>query len=200
VLLDQLVPAAEADGARHEHRVIEAPIDRVWDAAIHADFIDAVRTNPVVRLLFLVRSWFETLVNGIRRRAYEPPPEPPALRLADLPDRGDWVRLGEDAPHELVFGVVGRFWAGETVWEEIDAARFASFDEPGFAKIGCNLSLREYGPDRTLLSYEARTVATDSAARRSFRRYWVVVAPFVGVIMRSTLRVIDREVGRQPGG
>ena len=40
------------------------------------------------------------------------------MRLADMPTHGDWVRvlLGEDPLHEIAFGVVGRFWAGETVW------------------------------------------------------------------------------------
>lgn len=30
------------------------------------------------------------------------------------------------------------------------------------------------------------------ASRRAFRRYWRAVSPFVGVVMRSTLRVIER--------
>ena len=34
----------------------------------------------------------------------------------------------------------GRFWGGETVWEEIDAAEFADFDRPGYGKIACRRS------------------------------------------------------------
>ena len=123
-------------------------------------------------------------------------PEPAALRLVDLPDRGDWVRLGDDPPKEFAFGVIGRFWAGQTVWEQIDAAEFRSFSTPGYAKIAANFSLRAYGDHRTLLSYEARTQATDDAARRGFLRYWTVVSPGVGMVMRATLAVVDDHVRR----
>jgi hypothetical protein len=76
-----------------------------------------------------------------------PPPQPEheRLRLSDMPTHGDWVLLGETPPHEIGSGVVGRFWAGETVWEQIDAADFVTFDRSGFAKIACNFSLRPYG-------------------------------------------------------
>jgi hypothetical protein len=55
------------------------------------------------------------------------------------------------------------------------------------------ISLRSYGRQRTLLSYEARTQATDEAARRAFLRYWSLVSPGVGVVMRSALAVIAQE-------
>lgn len=48
------------------------------------------------------------------------------MRLADMPTHGDWVLLGEDPPHEIAFGAIGRFWAGETVWAQIDATRLRS--------------------------------------------------------------------------
>ncbi len=115
-----------------------------------------------------------------------------------MPEHDDWVRLSEDAPDEFAFGVIGRFWGGETTWKEIDASAFASFDSPGCAKIACNLSLRPYGERRTLLSYEARTLATDESARRAFLRYWRLVSPGVRVVMRSALALIAREV-RRPG-
>ncbi len=103
------------------------------------------------------------------------------------------VLLGEDPPHEIALGVIGRFWAGETVWVQIDAADFETFAEPGFGKIACNFSLRAYGADRTLVTYECRTQATDETARRGFMRYWRPLAPFIGLVMRSQLRVIETE-------
>ena len=115
------------------------------------------------------------------------------MRLADMPTHGDWVLLGEDPPHEIAFGVVGRFWAGETVWAQIDAADFEAFAELGFGKIARNFSLRSYGGDRTLVTYECRTLATDDTARRGFMRYWRRLAPFIGLVMRSQLRVIETE-------
>jgi hypothetical protein len=97
------------------------------------------------------------------------------------------------APREIVFGAIGRFWAGETAWLDIDADDFAAFDEPGFARIACNFSLRTYGRAATLVTYEVRTQATDEAARRAFLRYWKPLSPFIGVVMRSQLAVIGRE-------
>jgi hypothetical protein len=115
------------------------------------------------------------------------------MRLADMPTHGDWVLLGEDPPHEIAFGVLGRFWAGETIRGQIDAADFETFAEPGFGKIACNVSLNPDGTDRTLVTYECRTLATDETARRCFKRYWRPLAAFIGLVMRSQLRVIEAE-------
>jgi hypothetical protein len=197
MLLDDLMP--DFDATRIEHRVISAPRERVYSAAVEADFLDAVRSSRVVRGLFAARAGAERLAQAARRSPAPAPPEPESLRLSDLPERGDWVRLGEDPPREFAFGVVGRFWGGETSWEQIDSTRFTTFDRPGYARIACNLSLRDYGDTRTLLSYEARTRATDETARRAFLRYWGLVSPGVGIVMRSTLAVIDRAVARAPG-
>ena len=191
MLLDELVPTWDA--TRVEHRVVDAPRPVVFAAAREVDFLDVPREVPAVRGLFAVRAAGERAVATVRRPAPAPPSDPSTMRLSDLGAHGEWVGLGERADTEIAFGAVGRFWAGETTWRAIDASAFAGFDEPGCARIGCNLSFREYG-HRTLVSYEARTVATDAEARRAFRRYWWVVGPFVGVVMRGTLRLLDRVV------
>lgn len=192
-ILDDLMPAWDA--RRREQREIGAPQAAVMRAAIDADFLDAVRRSVAVKALFGLRSAAERLVAAIRRQPFTEPPPPASLRLADLPERGEWVRLGT-RPDEFTFGVVGRFWAGETRWEKIDTADFVVFSQPGFAKIACHLRVTAIGSDRTLLSYEARTRATDPRSRRTFLRYWRVVSPFVGVVMRSTLAVIARDIAK----
>jgi hypothetical protein len=193
MLIDQLMPACDA--VRSEHRIVPGDIATVYDAARRADFIRAWRESAVVRLLFGVRGLGERLISLILGREHHEPPPPDSLRLADLPTHGAWVLLGENPPHEIAFGVVGRFWAGETVWEELDAADFRRLAEPGLGKIACSFSLRPYGAGRTLVTYECRTLATDEQARRGFMRYWRPLAPFVGLVMRSQLRVIENEVG-----
>jgi hypothetical protein len=190
VLLDNLMP--EFDATRIEHRVIDGRLADVYEAAIDADFVDAVRRSRIVRGMFLVRAAVERVAATARRSRVLNPAEA-TLRLAEMPEHGAWVRLGQDPPNEFAFGVIGRFWAGETTFEQIDASAFTSFDSPGYAKIAANLSLRSYGDQRTLLSYEARTQATDEAARRAFLRYWTVVSPGVGAVMRSLLAVIAQE-------
>lgn len=195
-LLDRSLPTWDA--TRVECRVVVAPIERVYAAALNADMLDAVRRHRVVRVLFAIRRASERVIAALRRRPWVEPPPPPSLRVRDLPARGEWVLLGSTPPREVAFGVIGRFWSGETQWETIDRSEFAAFARPGFAKIGCSLLLRDLGDGGILLSYEARTRATDAASRRAFRRYWRVTSPFIGIVMRSLLALIERDatVGR----
>ena len=193
MLLDQQVP--EWDARRVERRIVHAPADVVLRSAMTVDFLDAVRRSAVVTFLFAMRSTAERLVAAVRRRPFAGPPTPTSLRLIDLPATGEWVRLGE-TPSEVTFGVVGRFWGGDTRWSTIDATDFAGFSQPGFARIGCNIAVRKLDDERSLLTYEARTKATDDASRRAFLRYWRIVSPFVGVVMRSTLSVIAQRAAR----
>jgi hypothetical protein len=102
------------------------------------------------------------------------------------------VVLGKDWPNEVAFGAIGRFWNGETRWIGTDAGEFAAFDSPGFAKIGCSIYLRALTGGRTLVTYEARTRATDKHSRRAFLRYWRVVAPFVGIVMTALVKTIEQ--------
>lgn len=192
--LDDLVPTWDA--ARIEHRVVDAPRHAAFEAARALDFLDVPREIPAVRSLFAVRAAGERTVAAVRRRSPETSEDPATMRLGDLGPEGEWVGLGETPDQEITFGAIGRFWAGETVWRSITADDFATFAEPGCARIGCNLSFREYGP-RTLVSYEARTSATDDVARTAFLRYWRVVGPFVGVVMRGTLRLLDRTLAAE---
>jgi hypothetical protein len=111
MLLDSLMP--EYDATRIEHRVIDGQPADVYEAAVHADFLDAVRRSPIVRGLFALRAAAERGAATIRRSQIATPPELANLRLAELPEHGDWVRLGADPPNEFAFGVIGRFWSGK---------------------------------------------------------------------------------------
>jgi hypothetical protein len=193
MLLDTLMPAFDA--TRVEHRVIAGAPQDVYEAAVHADLVDAMRRSRVVRGLFAIRRAAERVAATVGGSQLPSAPEP-VLRLAEMTEHGDWVKLGADPPIEFVFGAIGRFWGGETKWQQIESSRFASFRQPGYAKIAANLSVRPYGQERTLLSYEARTQATDDAARRAFLRYWAVASPGAGVVMRSALAVIAHETDR----
>jgi hypothetical protein len=194
MLLDTVMPTYDA--TRIERIVVAMPPDALFDAAMHADFLDAGRRSPVVRAAFSVREIFEKVVCFLRSRPQPVAAEPEHLRLTDMENRGEWVILAREPGREVVFGALGRFWSGETAWETIDAETFGTFDRPGYAKIACHLAITPHADGRSVVSYEARTVATDDASRRSFRRYWRVVSPFVGYIMRSMLRVIEHDAER----
>jgi hypothetical protein len=193
-ILDRQMPFWDA--TRIERRVIDAPLEVVYHAALRANFLDAVRDSVPVRTLFALRAAAERMMVALRLARPVVQPKAAALRIMDMPLRGQWVILGCDTPNEITFGAIGRFWAGETRWLEIDATEFATFLRPGFARIGCNFQLRALGGARTLITYEARSKATDAAARRDLLRYWRFVSPFVGVVMRSMLATIDRATTR----
>jgi hypothetical protein len=108
--------------------------------------------------------------------------------------RGGFVVLAE-RPDELVLGVVGRFWTSTGGVERIDAADFAAFEAPGFAKAVMNFHVRPVDGG-TVLTTETRIKGTDDEARRRFRRYWRVVMPGSAVIRRAWLRAIRRRAER----
>jgi hypothetical protein len=195
MLLDELMP--RYDAVRSEHRVMPGDVERAFAAVRETDFLATVSESPVVRLLFGVRALGERAVGVVTDRPAPGPAPTEPLRLADLGSHGEWVLLGEDPPHEIAFGAAGRFWAGDTSWEELDATAFPTLDRPGLAKIACNFSLRPYGVHNSLISYECRTLAGDDATRRSFLRYWRALSPFIAVVLRAQLATIAREATRR---
>jgi hypothetical protein len=185
-LLDQALPVY--DVALTEHLVVEAGVDRLYATARDFDFM-TVRA-PLVSVLMTARA----LPGRLRRNA---PEAPTRLRLAsDLGALPGWLVLGQDPAHELAFGAVGRFWTANLQWHQVPVEDFAGFDEPGWGKIGCHLLVRPDGPTRSLLTYECRTATTDPASRRAMARYWWAIRPFVGYILRATLRTIARDAER----
>ncbi len=190
MLIDELMP--EYDAIRTEHLLVDMPIEAAWEATLDADFIETATSSKVVRGLFAIRTAGEKAVQLVTRRQPPPEPEVASMRLRDMGTEGDWIRLGEDPPREIAFGVIGRFWSGETIWEQSTPERFSSFYEPGFARIVANFSLREYGGGKTLISYECRTQTTSADARREFMRYWRPLSPFIGIVLRAQLRLIAR--------
>lgn len=182
------------DAALAEHRVVDGDIESVCRAVVTADLAEIPRSNPAVRGLFATRGAAERLIGALLGRPVPDPAPDEPLRLGDMPEHGDWVKLADDAPREFCFGVLGRFWGGETVWETIDAADFAAFEQPGVAKIACSVSLRPYGSVRTLVSYEARTKALDPHSRTAFLRSWRLVRPGVAIVMRGFLHAVAKEV------
>jgi hypothetical protein len=189
LLLDTVSPSPDA--TRVEHRVIAGSLDDVWDAVLDADFVETVRRHRSIQVLFALRSTAERLVTLVRGAQAAPEPEVVSMRLRDMPSRGEWVRLGERPLEEIVFGAIGRFWAGETEWRTIDAEEFAACDEPGLARIAAAFSLRPYGDGAVLVSYECRTTANDPASRAAFLRYWRALSPFIGIVLRAQLHGID---------
>jgi hypothetical protein len=99
--------------------------------------------------------------------------------------------LAEEPDRELVAGGIGKPWrlrggGGPRVDD------FRAFGRPGFAKMAMNFRL-----DGRTFSTETRVFLTDEAARRAFRRYWIFIRPFSGLIRRVWLRAIKRRAERE---
>ena len=74
--------------------------------------------------------------------------------------------------------------------------QFASFEDPGFAKIATSLRVDAYGNDASILTMETRVAITDDTSRRRFRRYWLVIGPLSSLIRRMALRQLSTELRR----
>jgi hypothetical protein len=188
MLIDRFLPAFDVTEV-HEVEV-DAPPEIVYSAIRQADLHD-----PVIDALFTVRELPTRLAEKLRGVATSRAPE--AFTFEDMAKRDmPWMLLAEDRGSELVIGSVGKFWRGDYGWRPVPAKDFASFNEPGYAKLAISLSLwPTYGA--TQLRYEARTVTTDVTARAHFRRYWRLIRLGVGIVMHRALRRIKAEAERR---
>ena len=155
--------------------VADADPGTAWRALVDVDLLKVGREAPLVGMLGALRMLPEIVGHLLHGERPAKPPE--SMRLRDLPSipmsEGVWILLGERAGHEIALGLVGKFWRPAIEWAQVTSAdEFRDFDEPGFAKTVYDLSVREVGSNRTLLSGLMRTATTDEHARRWFRRYW----------------------------
>jgi hypothetical protein len=87
----------------------------------------------------------------------------------------------ERTPTSLVVGASGRPWR---LAEPLGPFERAT---AGLVRFAADLRAVPAGGG-AVLSTETRVLATDAASRRAFRRYWLVVGPFSGLIRRRWLR------------
>jgi hypothetical protein len=179
--------------------VADADRESAWRALVDVDLLKLGRESPVVGMLGALRMLPEVV--GHLLHGERPAKPPVSMRLQDLPtipmNEGGWILLGERPDEELALGLVGKFWRPVIEFARITSAdEFREFDEPGFAKTVYDLSVRELGANRTLLSGLMRTATTDDHARRWFRRYWTFGvgsgAPLlVGALLESARRAAE---------
>ncbi|MEV3901522.1 hypothetical protein AB0K11_04290 [Mycobacterium sp. NPDC050551] len=179
LLIDSSMPLF--DTVITEHIVVRArPADTF--AAVSA--LDLLTVHSPLLILSM---WLRGLPARLSGQAASPMP-----KLVIGPDMGlpGWTFLGQRPNRELAFGAVGRFWQPVIEWRDVSAADFGAFDEPGWGKIAASLSVQPYGASAALVTYECRTLTTDPDSRRRFLRYWRLIRPFAGHVLRVTLRQI----------
>lgn len=132
------------------------------DRAVAALLALPIDADPIVRVLFRVR--------GLRG----------GLPISTALTRMGFAELAR-APGEVVFGGAGR------PWRPTERVRPFADARPGDVRIA--VDFRSNGAH---VSTETRIAATDDAARRAFRRYWLVVGPFSAVTRRRWLAALQR--------
>jgi hypothetical protein len=172
-LADDFLPTYDVSDA--VATVAETDRDSAWQALLDVDLLKLGREAPMVGMLGALRVLPEVVGHLLHGERPAKPPE--SMRLRDLPSipmqEGGWILLGERPREEIALGLVGKFWRPVIEFARITSpAGFRDFEEPGFAKTVYDLSVRELGPGKTLLSGLMRTATTDEHARRWFGRYW----------------------------
>jgi len=108
--------------------------------------------------------------------------------------------LLENLPGEgVVFGLTGQFWRlrrGRDLGRPRTAEEFLSYDRPDVCKAVIDFRIDDLAVGRCRLSTETRVHVADPAARRAFRRYWLVVRPFSGLTRILFLRAVRRHARR----
>lgn len=170
---------------------VDAPPEDTYAAIRETNLRD-----PVIDALFAVRELPLMIARRLRGEP-PPPPAPPKVTFGDVAQMGPgWVSLAEEPGTEFVLGSVGRFWRKDYGGRPVTAEQFVPFSEPGYAKLALGLAVRPVGAG-SILRCEARTATTDESARRTFRRYWRLIAPGVGLVMRRAVRRIKGEAERR---
>ena len=172
---------SEHDVAAKYQIDVRAPIETVYQAVRSLDLSGSV----ITRLLFRLRGLPAFFKPHHSQQSL-------GLTLDDL-IRSGFILLCEDPPHEIVLGVVGRFWTSSGCIQRLDANGFSAFDQEGFAKAAWNFALSERETDLTILATETRIHCLDDESRRKFRAYWTLIGPFSGVIRKEALRTVKRQ-------
>jgi hypothetical protein len=147
---------------RHERRVPGTP-----ELAVAAALGTPVAPDGLVRALFRLRGLADggSVLGALRSIGLKP--------LVEEPDC-------------IVLGAAGRPWSPRS--------RLVAFDTagPGQIRIVFDITATAAGDGTSMLATETRIAAMDAKARRAFRRYWLVVGPFSGVIRRRWLAAAER--------
>lgn len=168
--MDQFL--SQYDVAKRYQIDIQAPVEAVYPLIRQLD----VSNSALIRWLFRLRG----LPQG-------------CLNLEGLTKTG-FVILAEKPPREMVLGLAGRFWRLAGDIQHIKAQEFQAFNPPGYAKAAWNFSLHQTEENNTQLSTETRVYCMDERSREKFKKYWMVIGPFSGLIRKEILRTIKRKV------
>ena len=118
----------------------------------------------------------------------------------------EFVRLDEEAPREIVFGLIvpgsiGRVWkeSSAKILTFPTADAYLAFNDPAFLRVIANFTITPAPePGYVVIRTESRTKGFSDKARKSFRPYWWTIRPWSGLIRRLWLNAIKRRAENRP--
>jgi len=188
ILLDNVLPTYEFRGAVSVR--IHAPPSEIFRAVDEVSLVDMPLAAALGTLRYLPgRLRGRPVVAASVRRSFvrEVLPLAGNIELARAPDR------------EVGLGAIGKIhqMLDQQPVHLTNAAAFRDFDDPAYQKLA--MAIRIAGGDEQAghrLMIEHRTHALSPAARRQFRRYWLVIKPGGNVASWRLLRAIKRRAER----
>jgi hypothetical protein len=181
LLIDRQLPQFQA--RTFSALVVDASTERTYQAIRALDPDQVGQTVPFMQLMVRLRGLPARLGRAPRRAI-----EPASQALTSEQYRQAFLLIDEEPGTEFVIGMIGKFMSPTQMeFHRFDPPQFAGFGEPGYGKVVTSFLVLPYGSGRSLLCTETRTATTDPASARRFRRYWAVVGPFAGYIMRHWL-------------
>jgi hypothetical protein len=177
-LIDAVMPDPEVDECHEVH--VDAPADATFAAATLLD----LQSSPINATVVGLRT-LPARLRGDEVRAAEAS----GGFLAETKALG-WGELAADPGREIVMGAVCQPWEGEVVFRPLPPEEFASFHEPGYAKIAWTLEVMPDGDQACTFRTRTRVATTDPDSRRRFRRYWAIFSPGILLIRLEMLRMI----------
>lgn len=136
-------------------------------------------------------------LRGYGRRAH-------GVSRGTLPEklvRFGFTKLEEVPGEEIVLGIAGKFWRHDGDLRPLaDRDAFLGFAEEGCVKAAWNLRVEPSDSGASVLSTETRIACFGQDASHKFRRYWMLVGPFSGLIRRALLRGIRRRAEHPTAG
>ncbi|MBL0716026.1 MAG: hypothetical protein JJV98_20260 [Desulfosarcina sp.] len=100
--------------------------------------------------------------------------------------------LDQRPGHELVIGLIGRFWTYSGGIHRFAPEQFATLQRPGLAKAATNFRVEAPAGGFTRLSTETRIWCSSPSSRQRFGFYWFLIRPFSGLVRIEWLRLIKR--------
>jgi hypothetical protein len=195
MLLDKYLP--QWDFTEVHTKRIKASPEAAWRALQQTTLGEI---HWFVRFLFFLRGLPEKLVGRTEDGFGLKPDEP---LLGQMLVEG-FVKIDEDVPREIVFGLIvpgkiGRVWKKESDLNVTpgSAPEMLAFKDPRFLHVIANFYITEAPETGSVrVSTESRTRGLSDNARRSFRPYWWVIRPWSGLIRRLWLNAIKRRAER----